>query len=140
MKLSVKLALLSTVLTCLGVVIGVLAVLQMSKLYESAQDLSSQWLPSIKIVGELNGFVNEYRRNELVHILATDKALKNEYEGRIRKSEAGISQKIKEYEPLIDTPEEKAAFPKFVASWHKYTENHRIVEELSQQNKTEEAI
>lgn len=140
MKLSVKLALLSTVLTCLGVVIGVLAVLQMSKLYESAQDLSCQWLPSIKIVGELNGFVNEYRRNELVHILATDNALKSEYEGRIRKSEAGISQKIKEYEPLIDTPEEKVAFPKFVASWHNYTENHKIVEELSQQNKTDEAV
>ncbi|WP_374287941.1 methyl-accepting chemotaxis protein [Desulfovibrio desulfuricans] len=139
MKLSAKLITLSTILASFSAIIGVLAIFGMSNMNKDTQDLSKNWLPTIKIVGELNGFVNEYRRNELVYILASDGELKNEYEGRMRKTEIDIKNKIKQYEPLISEPEERAAFPKFLDAWNKYIENHKIVVELAKQNKDDEA-
>ncbi|QCC85270.1 methyl-accepting chemotaxis protein [Desulfovibrio desulfuricans] len=139
MKLSAKLITLSTILASFSAIIGILAIFGMSNINKDTQDLSKNWLPTIKIVGELNGFVNEYRRNELVYILASDPALKSEYEGRLHKTEANIKNKIKQYEPLISEPEEKAAFPKFLDAWNKYIENHKLVVELAKQNKEEEA-
>ena len=139
MKLSAKLITLSAILSSFSVIIGILAMLGMSNMNKDTQDLSKNWLPTIKVVGELNGFVNEYRRNELVLILSNDESLTKEYEGRLRKTESDIKAKIKEYEPLITEPEEKVAFPLFLAAWNNYLENHKIVEALSRQDKTEEA-
>ena len=139
MKLSAKLITLSAILASFSALIGILAIFGMSNMNKDTQDLSKNWLPTIKIVGELNGLVNEYRRNELVHIMATDAALKNEYEGRLRKTESDIAGKIKQYEPLISEPEEREAFPKFLEAWKYYTENHKVVEDLSKQGKNSEA-
>ena len=72
MKLSAKLITLSAILASFSAIIGILAIFGMSNMNKDTQDLSKNWLPTIKIVGELNGLVNEYRRNELVHIMATD--------------------------------------------------------------------
>ena len=139
MKLSAKLITLAAILSSFSTIIGLLSMLAMSNMNKDTQDLSKNWLPTIKTVGELNGFVNEYRRNELVHILSNDEALTREYENRLRKTESDVKAKIKEYEPLITEPEEKVAFPLFMAAWNSYLENHKIVEVLARQNKTEEA-
>ena len=139
MRLSIKLITLSAILSSFSVIIALLSMFAMSNMDKDTQALSKNWLPTIKVVGELNGFVNEYRRNELVHILSNDEALTKEYENRLRKTESDVKEKIKEYEPLISEPEEKAAFPLFLAAWNSYLENHKIVEMLARQDKTEEA-
>ena len=84
MKLSTKLITLSAILSSFSVIIALLSMFAMSNMDKDTQALSTNWLPTIKVVGELNGFVNEYRRNELVHILSNDEALTKEYENRLR--------------------------------------------------------
>jgi len=140
MKLSLKLILLSATLTSLSVVIGILSIIEMSHINANTQELSKNWLPTIKVVGELNGLVNEYRRNELVHILATEESLMREYEGKLRDLTSTIATKIKEYEPMMTEPEERVNFPKFQSSWNSYLESHKQIEALSKQNKTDEAV
>jgi methyl-accepting chemotaxis protein len=139
MKLSLKLILFAALLTSLSIVIGILSIFEMSHINKDTQELSKNWLPTIKVVGELNGLVNEYRRNELVHILATDESLMREYEGKLRNLTSAIATKIKEYEPMMTEQEERVNFPKFQSSWNSYLENHNKVAELSKQNKTNEA-
>ena len=140
MKLSQKLVLLAAVLTLFSMIIGSLSIWGMSNINNDVKDISKNWLPTIKVVGELSGMVNEYRRNELVHILATDEALMREYENKIRVLTEKVAAKTKEYEKLISEPEEKTAFPKFMSAWNGYIANHAKVEELSKQNKTEDAV
>ena len=139
MKLSSKLIATATILTLLSIVIGSISIYEMSKIHTSTQALSKNWWPTIQLVGELNGLVNEYRRNELVHILATDSKLKSEYEQKIIDIGKLIQSKIKEYEPLITEQEERSNFPKFLEAWNSYLDIHRKVEVLSEENKTEEA-
>ena len=98
MKLSQKLVLLAAVLTLFSMIIGSLSIWGMSNINHDVEDISKNWLPTVKVVGELSGMVNEYRRNELVHILATDEALKREYENKIRVLTEKVAAKTKEYE------------------------------------------
>ena len=140
MKLSQKLVLLAAVLTLFSMIIGSLSIWGMSNINHDVKDISTNWLPTIKVVGEINGLVNEYRRNEFVHILATDEGLMREYENKMRVLIGKISDKTKEYEKLITEPEEKLAFPKLMSAWNGYIANHAKVEELSKQNKPEDAV
>ena len=139
MKLSTKLITTATILTLLSIVIGSLSIYEMAKINSNTQDLSKNWLPTIKVVGELNGLVNEYRRNELVHILATDDTLMREYEQKINNVGQLVKDKIKEYEPMMTEPEERSNFPKFLEAWNAYLEMHIKVAALSRDNKTAEA-
>jgi methyl-accepting chemotaxis protein len=140
MKLSSKLISTTTILTLLSIIIGSLSIFEMTKINSATQDLSKNWLPTIKVIGELNGLVNEYRRNELVHILATEESLMREYEDKLKKLTITIQEKSNEYSKLITEPEEKEAYPRFTAAWNSYLENHKQVEALSKQNKTDEAV
>ena len=140
MKLSIKLVFLTALLTAFSIIIGFISVVGMSSINKDVKDISENWLPTIKVVGELNSMVNEYRRNELVHILTTDESTMRQYENKIQNLTGSINEKIKEYEKLMTEPDEKVAFPKFLAAWKAYTENHVNVEVLSKSNKTEEAI
>ena len=140
MRLSIKLVFLAVLLTAFSIIIGFVSVVGMSSINKDVKDISENWLPTIKSVGEINSMVNEYRRNELVHILTTDESLMRQYENKIQNLTGSINEKVKEYEKLISEPEEKIAFPKFLAAWNGYLENHAKVEFLSKSNNTEEAV
>ena len=139
MKLSSKLILLAAILTFLSIIIGFMSITSMSSINNEVNEISQNWLPTVKVVGELNSMVNEFRRNELAHIVTRDEALMRQYENKIKILTVSIDEKMKEYEKLISEPEEKIAFPKFVAAWKKYADNHVLAEALSKENKTEEA-
>jgi len=139
-KLSSKLIIFSSILIFLTLVIGTLSIVQMSQINFNTQELSKNWLPTIKTAGELSGLVNEYRRNELVHILVTEESLMREYESKLRDLASTIDIKIKEYEPMMTEPEERLNFPKFQASWNSYLASHKQIEDLSRQHKIDSAV
>ena len=139
MKLSSKLILLTATLTLLSIIIGFMSITAMSSINGDVKEISENWLPTVKVVGELNSMVNEFRRNELAHIVTRDEAMMRQYENKIKTLTGSIDEKMKEYEKLISEPEEKIAFSKFAAAWKKYVDNHALAEALSRENNTEEA-
>ena len=139
MKLSIKLVSLAAILTVFSMIIGFISISSMDSINKEVKEISQNWLPTVKTVGELNSMVNEYRRNELAHIVSTDESMMRQYENKIKELTVNIDNKAKEYEKLISEPEEKIAYPKFSAAWKKYVDNHVLVEALSKQNKNEEA-
>ena len=84
MKLSIRLVLLASTLTAFSMIIGFLSIISMANINDDIKEISQNWLPTVKTVGELNSMVNEYRRNELVHILTTDEAMMRQYEKKIQ--------------------------------------------------------
>ena len=140
MKLSKKLVLLAVILTMFSIIIGFMSIVGMSNINNDVKDVSANWLPTIRVVGELESLVGEYRRNELIHIVSNDKAVMAEYEAKLKNLSNKIDAKIKEYERLISEPEEKIAFSKFLDAWQKYTSGHSKIEELSKNGNTEAAV
>ena len=140
MKLSRKLVLLAAILTIFSIIIGAISIVEMDNINNDVKNISTNWLPTIRVIGELESMVGEYRRNELIHIVSNDKAVMAEYENKLKNLSSRIDAKIREYEGLISEPEEKIAFPKFIDAWQKYTKSHLKVEELSKNGNAEEAV
>ena len=96
MKLSKKLVLLSVILTMFSIIIGFMSIVGMSNINNDVKDVSANWLPTIRVVGELESLIGEYRRNELIHIVSNDKAVMAEYEAKLKNLSNKIDAKIKE--------------------------------------------
>ena len=95
MKLSIKLVSLAAILTVFSMIIGFVSISSMASINKEVKEISQNWLPTVKTVGELNSMVNEYRRNELAHIVSTDESMMRQYENKIKELTVNIDNKAK---------------------------------------------
>ena len=63
MKLSMKLILLSTVLMLFSISISTISLYRMTDINNKTQELSTNWLPSMKLAAQLNLTFNGFRRS-----------------------------------------------------------------------------
>ena len=63
MKLSMKLILLSTVLMLFSISISIISLYRMTDINNKTQELSTNWLPSMKLAAQLNLTFNGFRRS-----------------------------------------------------------------------------
>lgn len=124
MKLSFKLTFLSIILISFTLITGVFSIVEMASLNKNTYEISQNWLPSIKVTGELNSLINEFRRNELGSTLTRDENKKNTYLIKLKSNIVSINDKIKKYETLISSAEERVAYNKFLEYWNSYYSMH----------------
>jgi methyl-accepting chemotaxis protein len=139
MKFSTKLAGSFALLLLLILSLGIFSIVELSALNKDSNDLATNWLPSIKVLGELNDQISSFRRAELIHILTASDEGKREYERRMNEQQDTIAKTRKRYEPLISEPGEREGYPKFSDNWEKYLEIHKRILALSQKNQNDEA-
>ncbi len=99
---------------------GLLAVRNMRAINASTVDITTNWLPSVRVLGDLRASVITYRNVIREHMLAETAEEKQAAE----KTLATVTQdntKIREsYEKLITTPEERALYSEWVQLWESY--------------------
>jgi methyl-accepting chemotaxis protein len=110
---------------------GLLAVKNMRSINASTVDISSNWLPSVRVLGELRAGVITYRNVIREHMLSEtlDDKLANE------KTLAGVvesNQKLRAtYEKLISSSEERALHNEWSRLWDEYRKGTEEVMALS---------
>jgi len=134
MKLSTKLICSLAVLIALLLGLGIFSINRMAKINSETNELATNWLPTIKTVGELNDLINKVRRTELLHIVTTNEEAMRQLEQDMLQLVDSVSKKMAEYEPLISEPEERENYPKFKTQWEKYLDLHRQIEAFSKKN------
>ena len=139
MKLSTKLILSLSILILLSIAIGLFSINRMSSINKETNELATNWLPTIKVVGELNDLLSQFRRKELLHVLTTDETAMRENEAALSNLKEAINKKMKQYEPLISEPGERENYPKFQAAWEKFLAIHKQILLFSQKNENESA-
>ncbi|GAB6037033.1 methyl-accepting chemotaxis protein [Fundidesulfovibrio butyratiphilus] len=139
MKLTVKLIVSFSCLLVLLIGIGVFSLTRMAVLYEDVHEISTNWLPSIKAIGELNDLLSQYRRAGLVHILYTDPTEIHRQEQEMAAVQKKLDQAMQRYESLISEPAEKENYPKMMQAWKKYVELQNEIFVLSRKNENEAA-
>ena len=72
LKIGAKLGIAFVTILILTVITGVFAVGQLGKVNGSTQDIATNWLPSIRTLGEIDAGLNEYRRAEVQLVLANE--------------------------------------------------------------------
>jgi len=134
MRLSTKLILSFSILILLSTVIGLFSINRMSSINKETNELATNWLPTIKVVGELNDLLSQFRRKELLHVLITDEIAMRENETALSSLMEAINKKMKQYEPLISEPGERENYPKFQTAWNNFLAIHKQILTFSQKN------
>ena len=120
-------------------VMGALNIRQMYAINSSTVDITTNWLPSIRVLGELRAATITYRAIVRSHLLASDEAGKQLQEDLLAKWISNTDKARRAYEPLITTAEERALYDEFSASWAEYLAGVKEVLALSRKNEDKEA-
>jgi methyl-accepting chemotaxis protein len=110
---------------------GLLAVRNMRAINANTVDISTSWMPSVRVLGDLRAGVITYRNVIREHMLsetleeklAMEKTLATVIESNTRIRAA--------YEPMITSPEERAMYNEWSRLWDKYRKGTEEVMALS---------
>ena len=140
LKLGAKLGAAFLSIVALAVVLGCFSLLQLSRVHASTEEIAAHRLPSIKVVGEINLTMNEFRRSEMVHYLVEDDAGKDRQEKFLAAHRQRLETQLRTYEALASSAEERQAleaFQRSVASYWPISERMRVLSRAGQEGKAE---
>ncbi|OPY97657.1 chemotaxis protein [Bradyrhizobium sacchari] len=110
---------------------GLLAVMKMRSMNANTVEITTSWMPSVRVLGELRASVITYRNVVRQHMLSEtlEDKLANE------KTAATVSEALakarKAYEPMITSPEERKLYNDWAKLWDDYKKGTEEVMALS---------
>jgi methyl-accepting chemotaxis protein len=113
---------------------GLLAVRNMRAINTSTVDINTNWLPSVRVLGDLRAGVITYRNVIREHMLAQTLEEKEAAEktlATVVESNAKIRQS---YETMITSPEERALYTEWSKTWDAYEKGTQEVMALSRRD------
>jgi methyl-accepting chemotaxis protein len=140
LTVAMKLALGFGIVLVVMTIMGLLALYQMDKVNQQSTDMAKNWMPSIKVVEEINTDTSDYRIAELQHVVAEKPEEMKQAEQDMAKVMKTMNDDRAEYEKLISSPEEKAGYEAFVKKFDAYMAIHEQMIPLSRELKTKEAM
>jgi len=132
LKIGSRLALgFGAVLLLLCAVAGI-GTYQTSRINDNVVDLAENWLPSVKVLGDLNAQANDVRRATLRHVLAAEKAEKDAQSTvHDEIAEKKFPATLAAYGKLVSSPEEAKLFEQIKTLWASYLEEEKKLLALS---------
>src|SRR5690242_3323980 len=129
-KITIVVAFLLVVMTGMGL----LAVRSMQLMNANTLDISTNSLPSVRVLGDLRAGAQTYRNvlREQLLVETLDEKLAME---KMLQGVNAENDKIRQrYEPLIASPEERALYNEWVKLWDEYRTGTQQVMELSRRD------
>jgi methyl-accepting chemotaxis protein len=110
---------------------GLLAVHNMRLMNANTVDIATNWMPSIRVLGELRSGVITYRNVVREHMLAESLEQKLAAEKTLATVVESNSKIRHEYEPMITSPDERALYEQWEKLWDDYKKGTEEVMALS---------
>ncbi|MCP3387741.1 methyl-accepting chemotaxis protein [Bradyrhizobium sp. CCGB12] len=116
-----------SILIVVTIAIGLLSVRSMQLINARTKDIQTNWLPSVRALGELRASTINYRNMIREHMLAETKEAKLAAEGTLEKPIAAGNAARAAYEKLIGSAEERELFDRWSRLWDGYLIGSREV-------------
>ena len=110
---------------------GALSAMSMRSLNANTNEIASNWLPSIRALGELNAGLMAYRSILRSHMLAETLEEKQGIEKTLETLVQKNNGIRKSYEAMISSPEERALYEEWAKHWQQYKDIGAKTMELS---------
>jgi methyl-accepting chemotaxis protein len=132
---SIRLKLMCVVSLLLLTLVGVgsLAISDIRAINANTVEIATNWLPSVRDLGELRAGVISYRAELHKHLLAQTVEEKAAIEKSIAGTDDSISQIRKDYEMMISSTEERALYDDWSKHWQAYKDITSKMMDLSRQ-------
>ncbi|APW41466.1 methyl-accepting chemotaxis protein [Rhodoferax saidenbachensis] len=130
-KIGAKLGMVFFALVVVTAMAGGFALSQLSKINDNTEDMATNWMASIKYLGQMQGLLNDMRRAELQHVLAISPEGKKPEADRMAASKPKLEEVGNKFLALVDSPEEKAAWDAYTKGLKTYYETNTKLLALS---------
>jgi methyl-accepting chemotaxis protein len=120
LSIRAKLITLVTVLLLILGAIGAFAITQMRAINTAAQDVQINWLPSVRLLGELRTQSARYRAVLRDYLTEPDEKFMADIQRNLDARAKDFDTANKAYEPLISTPEERTLYKELSATWQTF--------------------
>ncbi|EJN10280.1 methyl-accepting chemotaxis protein [Herbaspirillum sp. YR522] len=140
LRISIKLALTFLLMLGLSCMLGVVSILQISKVNQATRDMSQNWLPSIQIAQQLELAIAGARVNQLLNLSAADAAAGANYARQSSAQMALFERLLVEFEPLAPLPQEQAHLNQLRQAFADYRQVQRQVLQLADSGQREQAL
>ena len=110
---------------------GLLAIMNTRAMNANTVEIATNWLPSIRVLGELRAGTIEYRNVLREHLLAETLEQKQAVEKNLAAVVESTAKSRATYEPMIASPEERALAEAWSKNWESYKNAAQEVMALS---------
>ena len=127
------------ILTLFVVGLGLLGLVGTQRMREQALDIETNWLPSMRVLGEIDTLTARTSGLVLRHTQATDPTLVTSIEKDMERFGKKLDEKKAVYEPMISSPEERALFETFTREARSFEVVRQTILELSRSGQKAQA-
>jgi methyl-accepting chemotaxis protein len=135
-KISIRAKIISVVAFLLVAMagMGVLAVMKMRAINANTVDITANWMPSVRVLGDLRAGVITYRNVIREHMLSETLEEKLAVEKTLATVVEANTKFRKSYEGMITSPEERALYNQWSKTWEDYKKGTQEVMALSRRD------
>jgi len=135
-KLSIRAKIVSVIVFMLVAIsgLGFFAIRSMQSINANTVDIATNWLPSVRTLGELRADINLFRVALRAHVMAETLEAKDAGEKRLAGILENIGKTRKTYEPVITSAEERAIYDSWSRAWDRYLDGVKLVIEESRKS------
>ncbi len=119
---------------------GVVALNSLRSLNNNVDQLANNWLPSVREAAKFDKFAQATRRQQLLFLTQTNAQDREKSLKAVKERLESLDKTKTAYEPLISSPEERAAYEEFIKHWTVYVEKCNKVLELVEKGRVDEAL
>ncbi|HWS08849.1 MAG TPA: ATP-binding protein [Xanthobacteraceae bacterium] len=121
-------------------VLGSFSIWRLSNFNRLSADVAEVWLPTTRVLGDLNNFTSDFRAIEGSNLLSTDQSEIAATETDMAALDRSIAQAQRGFEKIAHDPAENDLYDRFKADWTDYRKivNQMLV--LSRGNRKAEAL
>jgi signal transduction histidine kinase len=121
-------------------VLGSFSIWRLSNFNRLSADVAEVWLPTTRVLGDLNNFTSDFRAIEGSNLLSTDQSELAATETDMAALDRSIAQAERGFEKIAHDPAENDLYDRFKAHWTDYRKivNQMLV--LSRGNRKAEAL
>ncbi|MEL4177568.1 methyl-accepting chemotaxis protein [Roseateles sp. PN1] len=112
-KLGAKLGVAFFLVVSLNLFVGIFSITKLAHINANVEDIATNWLPSIKTLGQMQDTINSFRSAEADHVMALDDKQMADIEKNMADLKAEFETIRKHYESLISAGEERQAYDAF---------------------------
>jgi methyl-accepting chemotaxis protein len=110
---------------------GLMAIRNMQTINGHTVEIATNWLPSVRVLGELHVDVVSYRSALRDHLLGETAEEKTAADSKLAAALARVDKARKTYEPLISSAEERALYSDWSSAWESYLAGTKPIAEMS---------
>ncbi len=145
-KLLSNLSIRSKVAAAFGVMLliigglGFFAIDRLARVNGTTLDINTNWLPSVRYIGEVRYNMARHRAILSRHAMVTEPAQKAQVEDRIKVALQNVDVARRKYEAFITSAEERSAYDRFSTAWAEYLSAVDQMLVVSRENRAAEAM